>query len=149
VSENNNPHEPQFLAVNVLKQEPQEPRTISVSVRRNDEDTTTVGYVKPPQNVNELLRVYSRLAAMRQNVPLVWADGRRGEEFNELVDRAANVLGEDLSEFRVRPDDSVKDPNREGKIIPAELYSQRLDALMGYIRATAPEPVRKQIGFLG
>jgi hypothetical protein len=93
---------------------------------------------------DELLRVFSRVAAQRQN--LTRPDYVFKEEcssYDELVERAQKALGIDLEEFKVG--DKHLSPN--GRVHYADAVRALMDGLLNYLSTMIPAQDVQRIGF--
>jgi hypothetical protein len=100
---------------------------------------------------NELIRIYSKLLAKREHMPVGNPTEKHVQEFNALVDRAAVVRTEDLGEFKIKDSDILRPPfrGRTGGEPRVELptYLERIDALIAYVLGTLPPETARRMGF--
>jgi hypothetical protein len=102
-----------------------------------------------------LLRAYSRIRSLRQNLP-DWVSEKYVREYHDVL-VALESLGIDVEEFRIPPSDvapkvaSVSYPDgsktyTDEKYVEKQLMLTKLDAILGYFELmSADRP--KQIGF--
>ncbi len=97
---------------------------------------------------SKLLEVYSRLKALRVNIPeRHYSLGKRWvDEFHDLLTTLANLSQMDLSGFRV-PQSAVTDEDADiGTYYDKEFVAAKIDALLGFFELRFGER-KPSIGF--
>lgn len=93
---------------------------------------------------DEVLRVHSRLAALRSNyVDVDWISIEVGKEYDSLLDRAAASLNIKLDEFKVGG--SNLSPN--SKYHEGHAFRSQIDGALNYLIALMPPEAKGRIGY--
>ncbi len=106
---------------------------------------------------NEIAKCLARLTGLKSNIPTGWVLAKYAIEFNSIVENLEKITEEDLSEFKIPPNEvkpRVSVASSFGNQYTSESYCDRdfikmkLDSILSYFTILLqPTEIKNKIGF--